>query len=376
MKHKTAWIISLIAIPFLAAGCVLLAQTKDESRGGQDEKVRAETRMADEQSRIDAAKFDLQFTITDADGKPLNGVTMELERKRPRIPLLSGEWEKKTEKKTVDSKFRIQEKGWTGLDLRFLKDGYHLEQCKFDINILDKDKSKLSMRREIQVKMTEKSPLPSLFGGGGVLSYNIENGKREILDIDIFPKKTEEEAAGLKKKEEMKSEEDEENEEDEDIEDEIIKDPHIISIDSKAKPATVKYMEIDFRRDKDGNIVYDTADTKGVAKPTSCIVRFCSDDPGDGLLFVSKVEYPKSWEAEKELTTAPEKGYKKEIAIDLGEKNKKFCVFCYIKQGDHYGKARLGAVYIQEEKNKIQLVKMNVRVSFNTLEGDHNVRSY
>ena len=200
MKRKTAWIISLIAIPFLAAGCVLLAQTKDESRGGQDEKVRAETRMADEQSRIDAAKFDLQFTITDADGKPLNGVTMELERKRPRIPLLSGEWEKKTEKKTVDSKFRIQEKGWTGLDLRFLKDGYHLEQCKFDINILDKDKSKLSMRREIQVKMTEKSPLPSLFGGGGVLSYNIENGKREILDIDIFPKKAGKETTDLKKK--------------------------------------------------------------------------------------------------------------------------------------------------------------------------------
>ncbi|MBR3505542.1 MAG: hypothetical protein IKO02_00675 [Lentisphaeria bacterium] len=48
MKHKTAWIISMIAIPFLAAGCVLLAQTKDESRGEQDEKVRAETKMADE----------------------------------------------------------------------------------------------------------------------------------------------------------------------------------------------------------------------------------------------------------------------------------------------------------------------------------------
>lgn len=376
MKHKTAWIISLIAIPFLAAGCVLLAQTKDESRGEQDEKVRTETKMADEQSRIDAAKFDLQFTITDADGKPLNGVTMELERQRPRLPLLSGEWETQSEKeKAVKSKIHIQEKGWTKINLRFRKDGYHLEQRGFSINILEEDKSKLTMKQDLQVKMTEKSPLPSLFGGGGVLSYNIENGKREILDIDIFPKKAGKKTADLKK-EEMKSEEDEENEEDEDIEDETIKDPHIISIDSKAKPATVKYMEIDFGRDKDGSIVYDTADTKGVAKPASCIVRFCSDDPGDGLLFVSKVESPKSWEAEKELTTAPEKGYKKEIAIDLGEKNKKFYVFCYIKQGDHYGKARLGPVYIQEEKNKIQLVKMNVRVSFNTLEGDHNVRSY
>jgi hypothetical protein len=302
---------------------------------------------------------------------------MELELKRPKLPLLSGEWESQREKeKTVKSKIHIQEKGWTKIDLRFRKDGYHLEQRSFSINIMNEDKANLFVKRDLQVKMSKQMPIASLFGGGGMLSYNIENGKREILDIDIFPKKAGKETTDLKKKEEMKSEEDEENEEDEDIEDEIIKDPHIISIDSKAKPATVKYMEIDFRRDKDGGIVYDTTDTKGVAKPTSCIVRFCSDDPGDGLLFVSKVESPKSWEAEKELTTAPEKGYKKEIAIDLGEKNKKFYVFCYIKQGDHYGKARLGPVYIQEEKNKIQLVKMNVRVSFNTLEGDHNVRSY
>ena len=241
---------------------------------------------------------------------------------------------------------------------------------------MNEDKANLFVKRDLQVKMSKQMPIASLFGGGGVLSYNIENGKREILDIDIFPKKAGKETTDLKKKEEMKSEEDEENEEDEDIEDEIIKDPHIISIDSKTKPATVLYMEIDFRRDKDGSIVYDTADTKGVAKPNSCIVRFCSDDPGDGLLFVSKVESPKSWEAEKELTTAPEMGYKNEIAIDLGEKNKKFYVFCYIKQGDHYGKARLGPVYIQEEKNKIQLVKMNVRVSFNTLEGDRNVNTF
>lgn len=374
MKYKTAWIIALIAVPLVAAVFTLHAQTKDNGRDEQSGRIRS--LLADEQSRIESSEFDLRITVTDADGKPLDGVTMELERKRPRIPLLSGEWEKKTEKKTVDSKFRIQEKGWTKIDLRFRKDGYHLEQRSFSINIMNEDKANLFVKRDLQVKMSKQMPLASLFGGGGVLSYNIENGKREILDIDIFPKKAGKKTTDLKKKEEMKSEEDEENEEDEDIEDEIIKDPHIISIDSKAKPATVLYMEIDFRRDKDGSIVYDTADTKGVAKPTSCIVRFCSDDPGDGLLFVSKVESPKSWEAEKELTTAPEMGYKNEIAIDLGEKNKKFYVFCYIKQGDHYGKARLGPVYIQEEKNKIQLVKMNVRVSFNTLEGDHNVRSY
>ena len=375
MKSKNVWIIALIALPLVAAVFILHAQTKDNGRDEQSGRIRS--LLADEQSRIESSEFDLRITVTDTDGKPLDGVTMELERSRPKLPLLSGEWETQREKeKAVKSKIHIQEKGWTKLVLRFRKDGYHLEQRGFSINILEEDKSKLTMKQDLQVKMSKQMPLASLFGGGGMLSYNIENGKRDILDIDIFPKKAGKETTDLKKKEEMKSEEDEENEEDEDIEDEIIKDPHIISIDSKAKPATVLYMEIDFRRDKDGSIVYDTADTKGVAKPTSCIVRFCSDDPGDGLLFVSKVESPKSWEAEKELTTAPEMGYKNEIAIDLGEKNKKFYVFCYIKQGDHYGKARLGPVYIQEEKNKIQLVKMNVRVSFNTLDGDRNVNTF
>ena len=44
----------------------------------QAEKARAGSIRTDEQSRIDASKFDLRITVTDADGKPLDGVTMEL----------------------------------------------------------------------------------------------------------------------------------------------------------------------------------------------------------------------------------------------------------------------------------------------------------
>ena len=50
------------------------------------------------------------------------------------------------------SKVRIHEKGWSGLTLTFRKDGYGMER-KFDINILDEDKSKLTMRQDVQVKM-------------------------------------------------------------------------------------------------------------------------------------------------------------------------------------------------------------------------------
>ena len=82
MKHKTAWIIALIAIPLFAAVSVLYAQTRD----GEKEVMMAF--LTELQNRIDAAEFDLQFTITDTDGKPLDGVTMELERSRPDVKLL------------------------------------------------------------------------------------------------------------------------------------------------------------------------------------------------------------------------------------------------------------------------------------------------
>ena len=165
MNHKTVWIIALIALPLVAAVSVLHGQKKNEGRGGQDEKARAGSIRTDEQSRIDASEFDLRITVTDADGKPLDGVTMELERQRPRLPLLSGEWETQSEKeKAVKSKIHIQEKGWTKINLRFRKDGYHLEQRGFSINILEEDKSKLTMKQDLQVKMSKQMPLASLFG--------------------------------------------------------------------------------------------------------------------------------------------------------------------------------------------------------------------
>ncbi|MBR4254596.1 MAG: hypothetical protein IKQ16_05855 [Lentisphaeria bacterium] len=131
------------------------------------EKARAEAVMADERSRIDASEFDLRITITDADGKPLDDVDIRLEWKRPKIPLLSGEWERRIETKKVDSKVRIHEKGWSGLTLSFRKDGYSQQQCKFDINILDEDKSKLTIRKNVLEDLRRKMKEKGFFRGGG-----------------------------------------------------------------------------------------------------------------------------------------------------------------------------------------------------------------
>ena len=389
MKRKTAWIISLIAIPFLAAASVLYAQKKDGSRGGQDEKVRAETRMADEQSRIDASEFDLQFIITDADGKPLNGVTMELERKRPRIPLLSGEWEKKTEKKTVDSKFRIQEKGWTGLDLRFLKDGYYLEDRSYVFDIIAmmnsaeaslhavsnstvEDEQKLRMKEDIQIKMFKGVPAADLVGSSGTLIYDFEKGRKTVFDLSAFDQKPEKPE---KTKKTAVSAEDDELEEEEEYEEE--RTIEMKSFDLKTKPELTKYIELDFKRDENGEVLFDGM-LQDTPCPASYIIRLHSDDPEDGFVAVDQLRpgFVNWTEYEKRYPTAPETGYRKELVFDFGKRGaeKRNYQFAFVKCGQHYGKISVWPAAQDGKARTILQVRVRIEsLVLNRKEGDRNV---
>ena len=377
MKHRVFLIAALFAF-VLTAASVLLTQKKDESRGGQDEKVRTETKMADEQSRIDAAKFDLQFTITDADGKPLDGVTMELELKRPRLPLIGGEWEIKNEKaRVVKPEFRIQEKGWSELILRFQKDGFYYETRHFSINILEVDKSKLMMRQDVQIKLSKQGVRVAMVGSEGTLFYDFENDMKNFCDVDIFPKrKANVTSAKVKEQEENKKIEGEKTEwEDDEEVPEAIKDLQFITIKSNTKPKTSKYIELDFKRNEKGSIVFDAKDGM-VSKPTTCVIRFCSDDPDEGLFFADEVHFAKSQVAERQLTLAPEKGYKKEITIDIGKKGDTYCSFVYLKCNGHYGKAIFTPFPVSVIRGKLEPVRIDMSISFNKQEGDRNVTSF
>ena len=402
MKYKTTWIISLIAIPLVAAVSVLHAQMKDEEEAAA---VRMNAFHADLLSLIESSEIDIQFTVTDTDGKPLDGVKMEMELSRPDVrQFLSGKGESNKTKKTFDSQIHIQEKGCVGLTVSFQKDGFYPESRSYgDIQHLldfinkhpgiDKDKSSLTVRESVQIAMTQVGPRSPLIGHRGTLTCDFENGARSIVDIDIFPKKGKA-SSELRKKEEQKGDSDENSEEtfEEETRIKYIKlIGKTITMESKEKPETVKYIEIDFKRDKDGNAIYDTT-RDGDAKLTSCVVRFCSDDPDDGLLFVCQEEISNSEkafrffsseriekdasldrEAKKKLVEAPEKGYQKEIVADFGEKPETFYVLAFLKNGDHYGKVILGPGAIQTGKDKIQLVKMGIWVIFNRQEGERNV---
>ncbi|MBR4255122.1 MAG: type II secretion system protein GspG [Lentisphaeria bacterium] len=394
MKHKTAWIIALIAIPLFAAVSVLYAQTRDE------EKEAWASFINELQNRIDASEFDLQFTITDTDGKPLDGVTMELERSRPDAKLLlSGGKEEKTEKKTVDSKFRIQEKGWTRLELRFLKDGYYLEDRSYGFNLIEMMNSaeaslhavsnstgegepKLLMKEDIQIKMYKGVPAADLVGTSGTLRYDFEKGQKTVCDLSAFDRKPEKPE---KTKKTTVSPEDEEMEDEEEEEEEEYEEERTIgmkSFDLKTKPELTKYIELDFKRDENGEVLFDGM-LRDTPCPASFIIRLHSDDPDDGFIAVDKLGtgFVKWVEYEKHYPTAPETGYRKELVCDFGKRGadgrfpyETNYLFAFVKCGQHYG-----TIFVCPAGHDIgreTLLQVRVRIEqvvLNRKEGDRNV---
>lgn len=93
-------------------------QTASFSADGEISKEQAAGLLQEQiQDNIESSEFDIRVNVTDGDGKPLNGVRLEIEFSRPdmKYPLLSGKKESKAETKTIDSELRIQGKGWTNL---------------------------------------------------------------------------------------------------------------------------------------------------------------------------------------------------------------------------------------------------------------------
>ena len=367
-----------------------MKQSPDAGRTDEElQKARAEAFLADTQNQIDASEFDLQFTVTDTDGKPLDGVMMKMRLERPIVQLLlSGESESKVmEKKTVDSKFRIHEKGWPSLELTFMKDGYYIETRRYHINFMPNDsrdlgpdgKPKLVMKEDIQVVMYKGVPAAELVGTTrGTLQYDFEKGMRTVADLSAFDKKTE------KPKKTTVSEEDGEEEEEEDEEDYVEKRIRIEmkSVDLKAKPKASKYIELDFRRDENGEALFDGMLWDTLC-PASFIIRLHSDDPGDGFVAVDQLGsgFVRPEEYDKRYPAAPETGYQKELVFDFGKKGadgkyqyESNYLFAFVKCGGHYGKVYIHPPVLDARLKTIQRVRVPLeQLFFNRVEDDRNV---
>ena len=101
--------------------------------------------------------FDLQGTVTDLDGNPLDGVNVEVAFSRAKTwnPNIA---EYESYRETVNSEFHIRQQRFTGADFTFAKEGYYMEKRYF------RSLGSINVRHDIQVKMIPTTmpwqPLP------------------------------------------------------------------------------------------------------------------------------------------------------------------------------------------------------------------------
>ena len=155
------------------------------------------------------------------------------------------------------------------------------------------------------------------------------------------------------------------------------------SVDLKAKPKASKYIELDFRRDENGEILFDGM-LRDTPCPASFIIRLHSDDPGDGFIPVDKPEsgFVRKKEYDKRYPTAPETGYKKELVFDFGKKDadgkypyETNYLFAFVKCGPRYGTVFFHPIVIDGGPNKtIRQIRLGVEsLTMNRTADDRNV---
>ena len=342
-------------LPIVSCVCMffaeLNAQTVDTNNESIDEKRSIELFKMDLSERYNKVGFDVFGIVTDSMNKPLNDVQMLVDFTQTVFNFpASDNTEWKTESMTIDSEFRIQKAHSSNLIITFSKKGYYSEKYMFDIPYLSKNKEDLFLRKELHVKMIKQGTIADLIEASGDLKYDFEKGVKTCCDLSAIEKG-------------------------------IIKTR---TINSQSTPS--KYLELDFMRDKDGNIVYDNPVSfyRSSPCPSKFYIRLCSEDPDDGLILLKESNSITSNEAyTKNCMLAPENGYKtKEIEICLGNVRAdgnydSINTLLYVKCGNHFGKVIFSPLIIYNNplKKEIYNIRIEFTLGINKKTGDRNLAS-
>ena len=298
--------------------------------------------------RLNSTFFNLKGAITDADGTPLDEVEMEIKYSRPTLPFMD-KTESKTELKTINSTFNVIIAGYSDISLLFYKEGYYVETLNLTNDFLQKDKKKeaFSISKDLHIKMIKRGTAAPLIGTMGVIKYDFKNSSKVICDLSML------------------------NQKDQKV---LIK-----RIDFSGQQGG-KYIDLDFRRNGNGDILYEKAtSTYKIQYPLHYLLRFHSDEKDDGLILINDLNPELTLEDfERKFNTAPEKGYKKEIVIDLGERksdgNFSFVqLYVYIKCGNYYGKAVLRPINVSTSRTSIDFIGTKIEIYMNKKPGERNL---
>jgi hypothetical protein len=319
-----------------------------------ESELYADSYVQDLASRLESSGFDIKGSVIDSEGVLLNDVKMDIVLSSPILPFMTSS-KKVNKTENVNSEFAVYEKGVTSIVLSFSKKGYYHVRRSFSSSIFEEDPSKIMQKHNIQIKMTKKGTPAELICFSKSINSVIKEDKKNICDLSILQEKSIKENDRISLK----------------------------SIDSKTKLDT-KYIELDFNRDKKGNIIYDSK-YRERSCPSAFVIRFHSNDPDDGLILINDQDPLVNQDIfNTEYNLAPEKGYtKKEIIIKLGEKgtdgnypceNNK--TFVFLKCGKYYGKAIINELSIDYSKDEIKSVSARVQMDINKKEGDRNLTEF
>ena len=354
MKKQNKLVFSQILIAVLGLFGTVYAQETAIKTDKTESDIPADAYIQSLVSRLESSGFDIKGSVIDSEGALLNDVKMDIVLSSPILPYMTSS-KKVNRTESINSEFSVYEKGVTSIVLSFSKKGYYSERRSFSSSIFEEDPSKIMQKHNIRIKMIKRGAPADLICFYKSINSVIKEDRKNICDLSILQGKSIKEGASIDMK----------------------------SIDSKTELDT-KYIELDFNRDKNGNIVYDSKYRERPC-PSGFVIRFHSNDPDDGLILVNDQDPLITQDSFKTAyNLAPEEGYtRKEIMIKLGEKgsdgnypceaNK---TFVFLKCGKHYGRAIINELSIDYSRDEIKSVSARVQMDINKKEGDRNLTDF
>lgn len=314
--------------------------------------------------RLNQYGFDIEGTIVmDGNGEPIHGtVEMLVSYSRPKdslFPFIGGGTGGEIQK--VGPTFHVRKRFCSELQLKFPK----TETLSFSLENTD---GKELVLHGIEARMKPWPLLPNdMWEHTGNLDCSIADGAGTVLDLSAIP-------AGDFGKTETKK------------------------LPPDAPRTETRYIEFDFGRDENGNIIYGgEADTyRELPCPAQFVLRFHSDDPDDGFVPIDEplpqvTKWVDPLEAQRvtfwcrRYSFAPETGYRKEIVIPMVRRTYQPWMpetpfpntFVYLHCGDYFGKAVFHPVRIEldGDEKSVSGAKTAFWIRFNIRPGNTKLRS-
>ena len=251
------------------------------------------------ENRLNDADIHIVGKITDIDNNELENVSLQIEFIRPK-DVWATESERLCDTQKVNGKFLIQKKNYTAVSITFIKDGYRSQNITFYTG-KKTDEPDSARQTQYHIKLRKIGVLAKLIKFDERIEYNIKDHSQSICNLSKL-------ADGKLGKE-------------------------VINL---GNPITLKkYLYLDFDRNKQGEIIYEKDNGRGIHAPApkTYLLSFVSSDPLDGFILIDEKMPVKDFSF---LTDAPLKNYATKKLIIPYNLDKRY--YFYIKCGKFYGK--------------------------------------